>query len=794
VTAPTTSTRPSTDTQPPHLPAAEAALLGVSVAVVFGFSRLFADWGYLVPMLSTAVYAHLVALVLRRRGWSVGAAGAASLLGWIVLATWTWFPSTTFVLLPTLATWGAAGDALSASWTAFQEIAAPVPSHTGFVLAGAFAVFVAAFLADWAAFRLWSPIEAVVPALTLFVFCSVLGSEQHRMGSALLFAISVLVFVLAQRVARLEGTAGWLTSDVERGSGWLLRTGAALSVLAVLGGAFVGPRLPGADDDALIGWRVDGGSGSRVVVSPLVEIRDRLVNQSNLEAFTVESEHAAYWRLTALDIFDGAIWRSGGRYGEATGRLPASEPEAVQIDTVEQTFEMGRLAAPWLPAAFQPVAVDSPDVGVRYQAESSTLIVDGRQQTSDDVRYRVLSSIPRPLPESFGRSTLGPPAEMERYLELPTDFSTFAADTAVRAVARAEADDPFATALALQDFFLGRGPFADDEFEFVYDLEGVGAGHSGSAIDDFLTSGRGYCEQFAGTYAAMARSVGLPARVAVGFTMGEPDPADPDRYIVRGRHAHAWPEVWLGADVGWIAFEPTPGRGAPGMAYAEIAPAQVSDDEDPSTSTTATTTAPATDPPGSGAADDVSAEDLAGLLSQGDAGGSPPAGDQRSWIERVTSAAVVRVGPPALAGLGLVYLAIVPVLRFASRRRRRRRADDPGARVQVAWLESIEDLELVGVVRRPHETHDELAVRAGERLPSDARRLRMLAVDTDAATFSPEHLDDSVAERSEETAARVGTMVRARVPRRRLVLRQLDLRPLVRSKRPPRRAAQTSGR
>src|SRR5690606_14327556 len=91
----------------------------------------------------------------------------------------------------------------------------------------------------------------------------------------------------------------------------------------------------------------------------------------------------------------------------------------------------------------------------------------------------------------------------------------------------------------------------------------IDSGHSTDALVDFLDSRRGYCEQFAGTFAAMARTLGIPARVAVGFTPGDPDPAVADTFVVRGRHAHAWPEVWF-PQVGWVPFEPTPGRGMPG--------------------------------------------------------------------------------------------------------------------------------------------------------------------------------------------------------------------------------------
>ena len=63
----------------------------------------------------------------------------------------------------------------------------------------------------------------------------------------------------------------------------------------------------------------------------------------------------------------------------------------------------------------------------------------------------------------------------------------------------------------------------------------------------------------------MARSIGLPSRVAVGFTPGVTDEVDRNLYSVRGEHAHAWPEVYING-AGWVAFEPTPHRGAPGAA------------------------------------------------------------------------------------------------------------------------------------------------------------------------------------------------------------------------------------
>ena len=127
---------------------------------------------------------------------------------------------------------------------------------------------------------------------------------------------------------------------------------------------------------------------------------------------------------------------------------------------------------------------------------------------------------------------------------------------------------PYEAAITLQDWFRS---------EFDYSLE-VQAGHSNSAIEGFLRDRVGYCEQFAGTYAAMMRTLGIPARVAVGFTPGN---FNGERYSVLGKNAHAWPEVWFD-ELGWVPFEPTPGRGAPGAEnYTNVAPEQDATGIDP---------------------------------------------------------------------------------------------------------------------------------------------------------------------------------------------------------------------
>ncbi|MST35017.1 hypothetical protein GHK86_20090, partial [Acidimicrobiaceae bacterium USS-CC1] len=91
-------------------------------------------------------------------------------------------------------------------------------------------------------------------------------------------------------------------------------------------------------------------------------------------------------------------------------------------------------------------------------------------------------------------------------------------------------------------------------------VDGSGIG----AIETFLFSTRtGYCQQFAGSYAVLARSIGLPTRLAVGFTTGRR--IGPHRYQVTDADVHTWPEVWF-PRYGWVPFEPT--KGVPGAGFA----------------------------------------------------------------------------------------------------------------------------------------------------------------------------------------------------------------------------------
>ena len=127
----------------------------------------------------------------------------------------------------------------------------------------------------------------------------------------------------------------------------------------------------------------------------------------------------------------------------------------------------------------------------------------------------------------------------------------------------------FEKGLALEYWFRESGGF-------VYSLDvDVEAGHGPDVVARWLFDPestdyrRGFCEDFATSMGVMARSLGIPTRVVLGFTPGEV--TENGEVLVRDLNGHSWVELWIPSQ-GWIRFDPTPrGDGINPAAYRTIA-------------------------------------------------------------------------------------------------------------------------------------------------------------------------------------------------------------------------------
>jgi transglutaminase-like putative cysteine protease len=744
----------------------EVALAVVTMAAIVGMHRLFVDGSYWGALVVQALAAHVTVAALRRAGLRVlPAAFATAALG-VVFITWTRFPDTARWLLPTPDTFGALGDDLSSAWRVFGDVRAPAPVENGFIAASAGAVWLLVFIADWAAFRVSATFEALLPGTTLFIFAAALGGPGSPVAGATVFSCASLLYVLLHRTASQERSSRWAGGRRVQGRWSLVGTGAVLVGVAVVGGAVAGPKLPGAGADPVVAWReINKDEPTRVVLSPIVQLETKLIEQPDVEVFNVRSERASYWRLTSLDSFDGQIWRSSYRTDDAQGELPRAYDQAASTSAVTQTITIEALSSVWLPAAFEPVAIDTGDQPTDFDERSSTLMVDRDVETSDGYTYEVTSQIVDWSDDELRTADEDAPDEVTgTYLDLPGDFPESAAALASD-ITEGQAT-PFDRALALQNYLRS---------EFTYD-QTVGPGHSQDALLSFLfETRRGYCEQFAASFAALARSVDLPARVAIGFTQGINYPDDPTLYRVRGVHAHAWPEVFLG-EYGWVPFEPTPQRGPPDAGnWLGIEPAQ---------DTSRGGAAPSPDdesgsgeggggPADIGAAGDDQRSPEGGLGAEGSAS-APTATDRSPGLPQPLRDAVRPLGALALA-----YAVVVPLAIAVQQLVRRRRASTPAARAQYLWRRAVDRASAVGVRLPPSMTIAEMADRMAHDMPSTADAIQALARTMEAIVYAETPPSPAEVARAREAWTGVVAESRRRRSWPRRALAYLDVRRLL---------------
>ncbi len=383
-----------------------------------------------------------------------------------------------------------------------------------------------------------------------------------------------------------------------------------LAGVMVLGAVLATDRLASAVPEAgAVDWRTQNGVGAGLYgqgssFNLFAGLQQSLLSLGDQPMFFARMNDAAppneelYWRLITLDVFDGTNW------------IPGSQPYAKQGEgryeledwmfqgpttTVSARVRIADLAQQLLPVLYSTTDLQSTNPLI---TESFRVRTDGSigidLRTREGWEYELRADVPDPdiaqlaslggeLSPIFqeaadaGRFDLAPkatrfvdrPEVVDEYLELPDDVSL-----AVRQAAR-EITDPgvtrFEKALILEAWFR-------DSDNFIYSTD-VSTGHSSLDLETWLLNPEvsgfrtGYCEQFATAMAVMARSLGLPSRVVLGFTPGDIQIQEDgsEVVVVRENNAHAWVELWMDGQ-GWIRFDPTPrGDGVnPSLADTEI--------------------------------------------------------------------------------------------------------------------------------------------------------------------------------------------------------------------------------
>lgn len=754
-----------------------AAPAAMTVVTAIGFMRVFDGGSFLVPLIGVALVAHVAAALTRRLPTAISAPVMA-VVGVLVCTEVTHWGATTSGV-PTPFTFEEIGRHLTDAADLVAHQAAPVTPAPGLVLVAALVLWLVAWSADRLTFTYDAPFEAVVPTATVFVVVTALAGNDPRWLPVALYAATVAVHVL---VARHSTPVVDPTTAGERIVTWrpIIRGGAiaAVTIAVGLGAAATVPALQ------FPGTRPIHRDRTVEVTPPLIDLHDQFVDPTDVEMFRVKGGGPHYWRLTAYDEFDGSRWKMSPSNSTTIRRiLPVDDryPDTVPATRTTSSFDLTGLGGTFAPGAFRPAFLtgrpsrsggrEVPDV--RWDDTNAALLVGTGDGGVEGLSYELASDVPAPTAEEL-RVAHGPvPPGIERYTDLPPD-------TLERLAPHAEAivgqrTNPYAQALALQQFFR-------DGFTYSTDVRGLpgttgtGDDESTDAVLTFLRTRVGYCVHFAGAYAALARSLGIPARVAVGFTPGEYDEVH-GTYVVRGRNAHVWPEVYF-AGVGWLPFEPSPGRGnhdalsytgVNGISDPNRGPDPVEPVDPGEDPTVPSTEVPRTVPP-------------APPVTPAPGGPTPPQQGPPAPVDTSPGGLPVDLRILGFIGLVAILLAIGPVVRLLRRASRRRRAREPARRVRLAWGDTLDAWGRLGLRRMPSETERDIGDRIAAQITAlvgtngpaaEAHRLAGLA--TAAAWNAPAVTPRDVTE-AEAIAARLTRVADDHRSRRSRVLGWFDPR------------------
>jgi hypothetical protein len=442
-------------------------------------------------------------------------------------------------------------------------------------------------------------------------------------------------------------------------------------------------------------------------------------------------------RTAVLEDYDGHRWAPARPFTAVSG--PIGPPATG--DVIEQDYELAAaFPGPFLPVVGQPVALGGA-AGLAIDRATGTIRLPHRPAAALALRYHVTS---RPPPTRDLD-----PQERVALTRLPGPVPPAVAGHHRRVGAlpatRAGLD---LLAASVRELAVG------------FDA-GAPPGHSYPRLAAFLdptspARGRaGTSEQPAAAFAVLARLLGVPSRVVVGYRLpaGGADAAAPVAVAVTAHRAHAWAEVHL-PGAGWVAYDPTTTRSPP--------PAPGEDAAAPASTTTAVTRrqspAPAARP---GQAPPISAP-----CGPGDGACRPARPPDRRALVLVAAAALP--APP------------VSVLAAKALRRRRRRRGDPAARVAGAWRESVERIRAHGLPAPASRTAAEV-VAACPAGPGDAvtGALTAWVAVLDAAIYAAGEPTAHLADTAWETDAALAEAFRSRTALVRRIGLALDPRPLL---------------
>lgn len=704
-----------------RLVGALALVVALAATAGFAFHRVFAV-GDLLPVIAvSAVVPVVLSAVIswpRRRPWPLWTSIAATLAAWTLIVCVTLFGS----FAPT-----AVGGALRDSWKAILTTLLPAPGEARFLVLPHVLIWLAAMAGAEIALRSKTKIAAALPAVVVFGVALVLGVGGPSTNLPVVAAF--VGFVMLLGMVRTGARPTWILGG--------LPAAAALGVAV----AFLGPYLPvkGHPYDPRQAVKAPPPE-TRDSVSPLDRVGAWLQNPYQ-QMFTVHANKSENWRLAVLDRFDGETWSSGAQFVPSGSSVPGALPGTrTQVD---QKIQIQGLPGIWVPAADRPRSVKG--LGVTVDPGSGALT--SAQPLRHGQSYDVTSSVRQFSADELAGAQAADDAAARAAVAVPEtpakpreayvpQFRQLA-----QQITQGE-NSPFQRAAKLAEWLSTHAKYTTTALP----------GHGYRQLMFFLTSTKqGTSEQFAALYAVMARSIGLPTRLVVGFRPGY---GGDGQWQVRSGDVLVWPEVDF-AGLGWLPFYPTPDQSGSRGSKAV--------------------------PTGEAQQKLQAAQKNAASRQKGNGQGKNNQPPPKKHDHESTGGTPVWVYP-AISGGVLVLLYLLGALIIPMIRRNGRTRGLPPQRIEGAWRQTLESLQSVGLRRVVTLSAHEIARYGARRVKGAEAHLRPLADLINRAEYaanppSPEAADGAWEHADQITKLVTQTTTPLRRLTRRLHPRSLDPRP-----------------
>ncbi|QSR31695.1 hypothetical protein CFI00_14520 [Nocardioides sp. S5] len=510
---------------------------------------------------------------------------AAIVAAQVVLGALLVLGTTTGSPLPTPANVDAFLLALDGALESSRSYAAPVqlgvpPVHPLLLIGGTLIVL----LVDVIACTLR---RAPVAGLVLLAAYTLPVAVTGEAVSWWLFAAIAALFLTLVFVQHSDHVTSWGRSPDADRSSFSVRTGAIGNTAVALGAAAIALAVvvPAAVPTMSMSVFDGNGPGTREVEvqDPMVDLRRDLSRGQDIPLLwvTTAGPRPTYLRLSVLTRFNGSSWTPGDREipdtQTATGALPPLDGVSTAVARKEHKYDVRigpDFESTWLPTTAQ-VSRIAAGTDWRYDVNTRDFIGARDEVTTADRTYDFTGVQLDYDAQAMNDAVSGAGSVAGTFTDVPSSLNNEIERLA--ATVTADGQTRFQKAQLLQQWFRTDGGFRYD----VAQAESAGSG--GADLRAFLLDDRvGYCEQFAASMAIMARVIGIPSRVAVGFLA--PDRSTNGAWEFSSHDLHAWPELYFPGS-GWVRFEPTPqARATEPPAYTEAEFEAVTESPSPSAS------------------------------------------------------------------------------------------------------------------------------------------------------------------------------------------------------------------